>query len=110
MNRQCEAILDRLLEVTQDGWPRECDVRCGQTVGLGVLRDYSGEPHYFCSRHYQLVRSRRMELLIAFVGGIAAAYLFAWALCHSAAEGDRRMWADRDCTPEEALRGERNEK
>ena len=58
MNRQCEAILDRLLEVTQDGWPRECDVRCGQTVGLGVLRDYSGEPHYFCSRHYQLVDAR----------------------------------------------------
>ena len=44
------------------------------------------------------------------LGMFAAALLFAWALCRAAAEGDRQMWADRDCTAEEALRGERESK
>ena len=45
-----------------------------------------------------------MELLIAFLGGIAAAYFFAWCLCRAAADGDRAL--DRECDIESALRQE----
>ena len=55
-------------------------------------------------------RSRRMAIALALIAVIAAALLLAIGLCRAAAVGDRQMWADRDCTPEEALRGERNEK
>jgi len=35
------------------------------------------------------------------LGMFAAAFLVGWALCRAAADGDRAMYADRDCDPEE---------